>query len=473
MDNTRKSTFAGQFYPDNPNELNRLIEGYFSSAKEKRAKNKEARAVIAPHAGYIFSGQTAADAVIQLNPDKIKRVFILGSAHHHSFKGVSVFNGDYYETPLGKIKIAEAAKTLTDEYDFIDYIPLAHNEEHCIEVEVPLLQKHLNNAEIVPVLIGSYTEKITEQLAEALKPYRDDENTAFVVSSDFSHYPDYDAAKNTDHETAKAIASGKPEQLISLMEKHKKADIPALATDLCGWTSVLTIMRVFEDYPTDWEIISMTNSGDSSYGEHDRVVGYVALAAFESEKKKNEFDLTSKEKDFLLRLARKAIEQKFYPHKIDLPESKDVPENLHTPCGAFVTLHKNGKLRGCVGRLGESEPLFEVVKSMAVSAAFHDHRFPPLVQKELQEISIEISVLTPLVPMNDISELEPGKHGVYIKKGFASGTFLPQVATDTGWSKEEFLGHCAQDKAGIGWDGWKDADVYLYKALVFSENESS
>ncbi|MFW5767373.1 MAG: AmmeMemoRadiSam system protein B, partial [Bacteroidota bacterium] len=316
MDNTRKSTFAGQFYPDNPNELNRLIEGYFSSAKEKRAKNKEARAVIAPHAGYIFSGQTAADAVIQLNPDKIKRVFILGSAHHHSFKGVSVFNGDYYETPLGKIKIAEAAKTLTDEYDFIDYIPLAHNEEHCIEVEVPLLQKHLNNAEIVPVLIGSYTEKITEQLAEALKPYRDDENTAFVVSSDFSHYPDYDTAKNTDHETAKAIASGKPEQLISLMEKHKKADIPALATDLCGWTSVLTIMRVFEDYPTDWEIISMTNSGDSSYGEHDRVVGYVDLAAFESEKKKNEFDLTSKEKDFLLRLARKAIEQKFYPHKI-------------------------------------------------------------------------------------------------------------------------------------------------------------
>ncbi|MGM0626175.1 MAG: AmmeMemoRadiSam system protein B [Bacteroidota bacterium] len=469
MANTRESSYAGQFYPDNPNELNSLIEGYFSSAKEKRVKNKEARAVIAPHAGYIFSGQVAADAIIQLNPEKIKRVFILGSSHHHSFKGVSVFNGDHYETPLGKTKIAEAAKVLTDKHDFIDYIPLAHKEEHCIEVEIPLLQKHLNNAEIVPILIGSYTEEITEQLADALKAYRDDENTAFVVSSDFSHYPDYETAEHTDHETAKAIATGKPEQLISLMEKHKKAGIPALATDLCGWTSVLTIMRLFEDYQTDWEIISMANSGDSSYGENDRVVGYVALAAFESEKKKDEFDLTAKEKDFLLRLARKSIKEKFHPRDTDFSEFKDIPENLHTPCGAFVTLHKNGKLRGCIGRLGESEPLYEVVKSMAVSAAFHDHRFPPLIYKELEEISIEISVLTPLVPMNDISELELGKHGVFIKKDFASGTFLPQVAKDTGWSKEEFLGHCAQDKAGIGWDGWKDADVFLYKALVFSE----
>ncbi|HKK69219.1 MAG TPA: AmmeMemoRadiSam system protein A, partial [Bacteroidales bacterium] len=155
---------------------------------------------------------------------------------------------------------------------------------------------------------------------------------------------------------------------------------------------------------------------------------------------------------------------------VPLPDSSEMPEKLRTACGAFVTLRKNGNLRGCIGHMGEDEALGDVVQKMAISAAFHDHRFSPVREEELDEIKLEISVLTPMQRMDDINELELGKHGVYIQKGIASGTFLPQVAEDTGWSKEEFLGHCAQDKTGIGWDGWKTADVYLYEAIVFEED---
>jgi hypothetical protein len=144
---------------------------------------------------------------------------------------------------------------------------------------------------------------------------------------------------------------------------------------------------------------------------------------------------------------------------------------LKTPCGAFVTLKKYGNLRGCIGRFDASEPLYQVVQEMAIASSTQDYRFSPVELKEIPELEIEISVLTPMRHISSIDEIELGKHGIYIKKGNRSGTFLPQVATETGWTKEEFLGHCAQDKAGIGWNEWKDAEVYVYEALVFGEEK--
>jgi hypothetical protein len=144
---------------------------------------------------------------------------------------------------------------------------------------------------------------------------------------------------------------------------------------------------------------------------------------------------------------------------------------LKTPCGAFVTLTKHDMLRGCIGRFDAPDPLFEVVRQMAIASATQDSRFDPVAPGELRDIEIEISVLSPMEKISSIDRIQLGKHGIYIRKGMRSGTFLPQVATETGWTREEFLGHCARDKAGIGWDGWKDADLYIYEALVFSERE--
>lgn len=183
------------------------------------------------------------------------------------------------------------------------------------------------------------------------------------------------------------------------------------------------------------------------------------------------FILTPDEKKFLLKLARTTIEQfiKYGKHiKID---DSNLSPNLKFKAGAFVTLHKNLKLRGCIGRFTANKALYKTVQDMAISAATQDSRFDNLSVDELDKLHIEISVLTPLKRISSIDEIEIGKHGIYIKKDFYSGTLLPQVATENNWSKEEFLGYCSKHKAGLEWNSWKNDDVqiFTYEAIVFSE----
>jgi AmmeMemoRadiSam system protein A len=218
--------------------------------------------------------------------------------------------------------------------------------------------------------------------------------------------------------------------------------------------------------------IQYKNSGDTEYGDKNRVVGYNAITIALKEKKAHtEFKLDDKDKKELLSIARNTIIEYVKNGKTPEINEKKLSPTLKTNCGAFVTLKKHGDLRGCIGRFDANEPLYKVVQEMAIASSTQDYRFKPVETGEIQELEIEISVLTPMRRINSIDEIELGKHGIYIRKGFSSGTFLPQVATETGWTKEGFLGHCAQDKAGIGWDGWKDAELYVYEALVFGEKE--
>jgi hypothetical protein len=179
--------------------------------------------------------------------------------------------------------------------------------------------------------------------------------------------------------------------------------------------------------------------------------------------------LTESEKKLLLQEARRTIENLFGTSSI--PKPAIISETLQTKCGAFVTLLERGRLRGCIGMIAADKPLVETVRKMALSAARHDHRFMPVTEEELDDIEIEISVLSPLKLIHDVSEIKLGIHGVFIRQGSYTGVFLPQVATETGWSLDEFLGHCARDKAGIGWEGWKDADIYTFTATVFQEEK--
>jgi hypothetical protein len=179
--------------------------------------------------------------------------------------------------------------------------------------------------------------------------------------------------------------------------------------------------------------------------------------------------LTNDEKTKLLSIARNTIQEYVSTGKVSKLDKKDYEGNLSRNCGAFVTLHKHGKLRGCIGHFGEDIPLYEVIQMMSIASASKDYRFPKVSFEEFDSIEIEISVLTPMRKIKSNDEIQLGKHGIYIKSGSKGGTFLPQVANDTGWSLDEFLGHCSQDKVGIGWDGWKKADIYIYEAIVFSE----
>jgi AmmeMemoRadiSam system protein A len=184
-----------------------------------------------------------------------------------------------------------------------------------------------------------------------------------------------------------------------------------------------------------------------------------------------DFSVSAAEKELLLGIARSTIESYIQNRSIPDVDPKTLTPTLKTGCGAFVTLKKQGELRGCIGRFDSEEPLYRIVQMMAAAAATQDYRFAPVKLPEMQSIDIEISVLTPMQRIYSLTDLILGKHGIYIKKKMNSGTFLPQVATETGWSKEEFVGHCAQDKMGIGYNGWKDADteLYTYEALVFGE----
>jgi hypothetical protein len=465
----RKPAVAGKFYPGNENELKSTLQSLFGKAKPRTIENLVG--VVCPHAGYVFSGEVAASAYNQVNPDKqYDNVFIIASSHQVYFDGASVYNQGNYITPLGKVKVNfKLASQLIEKHPVFSYRPDADKTEHSIEVQVPFLQYHLKKEfQLVPIVIGTQSKETCKKIAEALKPYLNG-NNLFVFSTDFSHYPSYSDATTADKATCDAIVSGSPERLVKVLEDYRKRDIPNLATNLCGWTSIITLLEMLgNDQSTKITAVQYLNSGDSGYGDKDRVVGYWALAISSVTAG---FSFSSLEKITLLKIARNTLEKYLVDHRIPEDNPDNYTGNLNLQAGAFVTLKKDGELRGCIGRFSADIPIYRLVRQMAVASATQDTRFNPVTTKELSDISIEISVLSPMRKITSINDILLGKHGIYIKLGYSSGTFLPQVATEYGWDTEEFLGHCARDKAGIGWDGWKKAELFIYEACIFSEKE--
>jgi len=477
----RKPAFAGQFYAANPDTLKRDLKNLFSQAVPNQCENTIA--IISPHAGYVFSGKTAASAFNQIDKDKhYKNIFIITSSHRVSFDGASIYNAGNYTTPLGEVKVNTAlANELIDKYSFFTYMEDADFQEHSIEVQLPFLQTVLDDSiQILPVIIAAQSLATIGKISNALKPYFNSENL-FIISSDFSHYPKYDDAVRIDNSTVKVILNNNADTLIKKLNDNDRSLVKGLATSLCGWSSVITLLKLTENHKNITpKLIQINNSGDSDYGEKDRVVGYAAIAfttdsqgikSSNNEQKniKNEFELTADEKKNLLNLVKKTLSNYIPNKKVDSLKKEDFSETLQEKLGVFVTLHKDNRLRGCIGRFNPNEPLYATVQEMAIAAATEDSRFKPVVASELNDIRIEISVLSPMKRISSPDEIVLGKHGIYIKKGNRSGTFLPQVATETAWDIEEFLGYCSRDKAGLGWDGWKDAELYVYSAFVFSE----
>lgn len=469
----RKPCVAGQFYPGSAEELRSELSVLFSKAKPRQEENVVA--VVSPHAGYVYSGGVAASAFNQIDPDgKWDRIFLIGSSHRVYFDGASVYNIGNFETPLGTVKVdTETANKLIKDCKQIIFRNDAHVTEHSLEVQLPFLQYHLKNEfQIVPIIIATQSVETIKNIAAALKPYFNDKNL-FVISSDFSHYPAYNAAVEVDSATALAILTNSPDKFLETIDINESKNIPNLATCICGWTSVLALLEITSKTPgVEIKTIEYKNSGDAGFGDRSRVVGYWAMAVTRKmESKTSEYDLTGEDKTALLKIARQTIESYIKSGISPSIDASGFSEALKTPAGAFVSLHKDGELRGCIGNFNPDEPLYLVVQDMAVSASTKDYRFQRVRSDELKKIEIEISVLTPMKKIDSVDEIVLGKHGIYIKKGYNAGTFLPQVATQTGWSLEEFLGHCARDKAGIGWDGWRNAELFIYEALIFDEKE--
>lgn len=466
----RHSVVAGQFYPNNKKELKTILNSYFEKAKKTISKDNTL-AIISPHAGYVFSGQVAASAFNQLDARKhYENIFIIATSHQIRFEGASVYHIGDYITPLGKVEVnRELSENLTKE-KYFTYRKDAHKAEHSLEVQLPFLQYHLKKEfQIVPIVIGTESKNVIKSIAKTLKPYFNKSNL-FVFSTDFSHYPEFNDANTIDSITASAVLTKTPETLTKVLKQNERKHIKGLVTSMCGSPGILALLYMIENEDeVKINQIQYMNSGNSKAGGKDRVVGYWAISAT-GKIGGNGFVLTDSDKKALLKLARKTIEQ--YIEKGEVEElDSNYSDILQTKCGAFVTLHKHGNLRGCIGRFEPNLPLYKVVQKMAVSASAFDPRFSKVTTDEIKKLDIEISVLTPMKKIKSTDEIVMGKHGIYIMKNGRGGTFLPQVATETGWSKEEFLSHCAAQKAGLGPDGWKDADIFIYEALVFSEND--
>jgi AmmeMemoRadiSam system protein B/AmmeMemoRadiSam system protein A len=476
----RQPVVAGRFYPADKETLTKDITKLFTECR-KSQETLKVRAIISPHAGYVFSGKIAA-AAFSTTPKnaEYKNIFIIGSSHVMAFDGASVYNKGDFITPLGRAIVnREIADKLKNDNKVFNFPVDAHLQDHCLEVQIPFIQYYYTHTPtIIPIIIGTDNTSIIKTIANVLKPWFTPDNL-FVISSDFSHYPSYKDAVENDNLTAAGLISGDPNTFLAVLRKNSEKNIPDLVTSMCGWTSGLLLLDIAGgNNNLGFRKIDYCNSGDTPYGEKDKVVGYHAIALIDkeqnSQKEKltsDEFTFSKKEKEQLFSIARNSIRTMLYENKNITIEEKQIPEALKKNLGAFVTLKIDGVLRGCIGRFISSDPLYELVKASALSSAFEDPRFPPLTMSDYDKIEIEITVLGPLRKINNINEIVLGKHGIYIKKDFRSGTMLPQVATEYGWTVEQFLGYTSRDKAGLGWDGWKDAEIFIYDGMVLEENK--
>jgi len=460
----RACAVAGSFYSDDKTELSSQMRSLLQTAT--KFDKKDVQAIIVPHAGYVFSAQTAATAYATLNK-KYKNIFVIGSSHHVNFDGASIYNVGNYKTPLGEIQTNQTIVSQLMKDSLFTYNRDAHVKEHTLEVQLPFLQSiYGDELNIVPIIMATQNMESIIKISQILKPYFDDENNLFVISTDLSHYPDYEDANVVDRRTLNALIQNNPQEFINTIVENEGSQTKGLVTSACGWSSLLVLLNMTKDENYKYEIVEHKNSGDTQYGDKNRVVGYGALRVY---KNSDKFFLTHEEKKELLQLAKLSLYESTINNKrVDIDESTVSPK-LKQHLGAFVTLHKEKQLRGCIGQFEPNLPLYKVVVEMAISAARFDNRFNPVDVDELKDIDLEISVLTPRKRINSIDEIKIGRDGIYIVYGNKNGTYLPQVATDMNWNVEEFVRSCCEEKAGINPNKCKDAELFTYEAIVFDE----
>jgi MEMO1 family protein len=467
----RLPAVAGQFYPGSAVELRATLADFFSHAVQQIGQGP-VEALIVPHAGYVFSGQVAASGFAQIDPQRsIDNVFLIGVSHNAAYDGAAVYVSGDFLTPLGRVPVnTEIGRNLLGHEGLFLENNRAHALEHSLEVQLPFLQYYLKKPfKIVPILLGTAEPSVCRRLAQGLRPFFGQKNI-FIVSTDLSHYPSYQDAVTIDRNTIEAVLSRSPSTLLRAVADNERTGTRELATSMCGLGGVLLLQElVGTDESAKYTLVQYKNSGDVPVGKKNQVVGYAAIAITRPQREQESFHVRPEDRRRLLAIARSTIEAYLQTHRTPDLLVGQLSATLRTPCGAFVTLKKQGDLRGCIGNFSGTEELAKTVQKMAIAAATEDYRFSPVSAAELKSLDIEISVLSPMRKVASPQEIQLGKHGIYIRKGNRAGTFLPQVAKETGWTLEEFLGHCAQDKAGIGWEGWKDAEVYVYEAEVFGE----
>lgn len=456
----RPPAVAGMFYPGSAAELSAAVHGFMDHVTE--SGSPVPKAIIVPHAGYQYSGAVAAAAYARLIPahDVITRVVLLGPCHRVAVRGLAVPGVDAFATPLGDIPLDHEAITTISTLPQVTEFDPTHAEEHSLEVQLPFLQEVLDDFTLVPLVVGDATNA---EVAAVLDVLWGGEETLIVISSDLSHYLDYDTARETDRRTCAAI-------------EHLDPD--AIGNDqACGRVPLKGLLAVAAKRQMRVETVDLRNSGDTA-GSKDRVVGYGAWVFVEGDEDMTDEDdglneagspdfgaattaLLSRHGPMLLKLAATSIKHGLAENAAVNVDIASFPTELQQNGACFVTLYKDGQLRGCIGSPEAHRALITDIAQNAYRAAFHDLRFPNVSEDEIPHLHLSLSVLSPPSPMVIASEadllaqLRPGIDGLIITDGAQRALFLPSV-----WEQllkpDDFLSRLKL-KAGMSADHWSDS----------------
>ncbi len=486
--NVRRPAVAGQFYPDNPEQLRAQLDRYLTAGSTSVSLPLPPQGLIVPHAGYSFSGSTAGKAYALLEKaDNIQQVMVMSPSHRVPFQGASVGDFDTFRTPLGEMPVAtDTCAQLREATNLINGEREPHLYEHALEVQLPFIQRMLPEASLIPLMCGDLRTEQIHTVADALQPLLEDEQTLLVASSDFTHYGrsfGYVPFTENVADRIKELDMGAVERITSLDPEGFLSYVHETGATICGQMPISLLLALLENdkSTTRAELVDYSTSGEFT-GDYSHCVSYAAIAfnrhaaeaSTENTADEQSVNLRNEDKKYLLGLARDTIEAHIEHKDPTTPDPAELPDRLKEECATFVTLRQNNQLRGCIGSLEATEPLYRNVISNAVNSAFHDPRFPPLTRSDLAHLQIEISVLTPSRAISGPEKFHPGRHGIILKKNGHRAVFLPQVASEQGWDRETTLNHLAL-KAGLPQDAWRhgNAEFEVFEAIVFSEEEFS
>ena len=465
---TRKPAVAGKFYEARPEKLRAEVSAFLKPGTLPAGR---AAGFLVPHAGYAYSGAVAGKAFAPFKDVRFDTLVIMATGHTMALPKGALLAEGAFETPLGLVEIDAAfCAELLKEKKLFENLPRAHEAEHAIEVQLPFLQVLKGGAvKIVPLLFNSPDADLLEEAGRAIGRAMKGRKALFCVSSDLSHYPPGNIAEISDRSVLLALRQAMRNTSPAYFDMANALLLSKasqyLDTTACGQAAMTVgAAAALELGCNDFELALYTHSGKVS-GDDSAVVGYGAGYFTEaSPKPAGALDLSKEMQSELLALARKSIAAGLETGKAAGQPLSQRPE-FNQPAAIFVTLTLDGELRGCIGSLEPRAALSDMVASYACSAAFEDPRFERVSETELKKIKIEISVLSPLERVKTADALKVGVHGVYVKSGRRSGTYLPQV-----WEhfkkKEDFLSSLCMEKAGLSADAWKGKEVELYTYTV-------
>ncbi len=472
----RESAIAGSWYPGDPRSLAAEVDGYLDSATAGDCSQLP-QILVAPHAGYRYSGAAAGQVFAQVRGCNVRRVWVLAPSHRLPLRGIGLYPVDAFRTPLGDLPTDRAVAERLAARPGFQWLDRGDGGEHALEIELPFLQRALGAFELVPLLLGQVTPESALELAEAIRPELGPGDLV-VVSTDFTHHGDrfgyapLSGTQDLGGELAR-LDRGAWELAAACQTQAFYDYVKQTGATICGRAGLLLAATLVPDGSVGTELV-YTTSGELT-GDWSNTVSYLG----------GRFDgpawsgagpqtgvarlVSSETAELLLDLARQSLEHWYSHGELMKVDPASLPADAHTVLGAFVTLEKGHQLRGCIGEITARRPAYEAVIARAVDAAIHDPRFSPVEQAELPELTLDISLLGPTRRVPGPDSFIVGRHGVVVSHARRSATYLPQVGPEQGWDRDTTLAYLSR-KAGFPASKIDEATIEVYEAQVVREH---